>query len=84
MPRGATVNGDIWLVELGYDQTADYIGIAFTPEQRVAFVAELYDASAQCLSPQAALQALPAAVTMTRLSVPPQSIRTAVIIKPIG
>ncbi len=85
LPKGATVNGDIWLVELSYDQTADYhIGIAFTPEQRVAFVAELYDASAEGLSPQAALQALPAAVTMTRLSVPPQSIRTAVIIKPIG
>ena len=41
-PKGATVDGDIWLIELSYDQTADYhLGIAFTPQQRVAFVAEL-------------------------------------------
>lgn len=85
LPKGASVDGDIWLVELSYDQTADYhIGIAFTPQQRVAFVAELFDSSEQPISPQTALQALPSAVTMTRLSVPPQSVKTAVIIKPIG
>lgn len=60
LPKGASVDGDIWLVELSYDQTADYhIGIAFTPQQRVAFVAELFDSSEQPVSPQAALQALP-------------------------
>ena len=60
LPKGASIDGDIWLVELSYDQTADYhIGIAFTPQQRVAFVAELYDASEQGVSPQASLQALP-------------------------
>jgi hypothetical protein len=85
VPKGASVEGDIWMVELSYDQTADYpLGMAFTPQQRVAFAAELYDDNAQPLSPQAALQTLPSAVTMTRLSVPPQSVKTAVIIKPIG
>ncbi|HUA61457.1 MAG TPA: S8 family serine peptidase [Verrucomicrobiae bacterium] len=85
VPKGASVEGDIWMVELSYDQTADYhLGMAFTPQQRVAFAAELYDDGEQPLSPQSALQALPSAVTMTRLSVPPQSVKTAVIIKPIG
>ena len=85
VPKGASIEGDIWMVELSYDQTADYhLGIAFTPQQRVALAAELYDDGEQPLSPQSALQALPSAVTMTRLSVPPQSVKTAVIIKPIG
>jgi hypothetical protein len=85
LPKGASVEGDIWLIELSYDQTADYHpGMTFTPQQRVAFVAELFDAGDHPVSPQAALQALPSAVTMTRLSIPPESVRTAVIVKPIS
>jgi hypothetical protein len=85
VPSGVSVDGDIWLLELSYDQTADYhLAITFTPQQRVAFVGELFDASENQLSPQAALQAMPSAVTMTRLSIPPQSIQTAVIVKPIS
>jgi hypothetical protein len=82
LPRGSAVEGDTWLLELTYHQIADYyVGITFSPEQRVAFAAELLDDSSEPQSPQAALQALPNSVTMTRLSIPPQAVRTAVIVR---
>ena len=85
LPKGVVVDGNMWLVELSYQQIADYhLGMVFTPQQRVAFAAELFDDGEKSVSPQAALQALPAASTMTRLSIPPQSIKTPVIIRPIG
>jgi hypothetical protein len=85
LPAGVTVSGDMWLLELSYEQIADYhIGMVFTPQQRVAFAVELFDSAETPVSPQQALQALPSAVTMNRLSIPPQSIKTPVIIRPIG
>lgn len=85
LPKGVTISGDMWLLELSYEQTADYhLGMVFTPQQRVAFAAELFDEAEAPVSPQAALQALPAAVTMTRLSIPPQSIKIPVVVRPIG
>jgi hypothetical protein len=82
LPQGTSVDGDLWLLEVSYEQIAEYyVGIAFAPDQRVAFVAELFDAGTNPASPQAALQALPTNVTMTRLSVPPQKIRTPVIVR---
>lgn len=86
LPKGVTVAGDMWLLELSYEQIADYhLGMVFTPQQRVAFAAELFDnADNNPISPQTALQALPAAKTMTRLSIPPQSIKTPVVVRPIG
>jgi len=83
LAEGAQVDGDIWLMELGYDQIADYYpGMLFSPQQRVAFAAELYDRGQSMLSPQMALQALPTALTMTRLSVPPLGVKTPVVIRP--
>lgn len=85
LPQGVTVEGDMWLLELSYEQIADYhLGMVFTPQQRVAFVAELFDLGDVPISPQTAIQSLPVAITMTRLSVPPQSIKTPVVIRPIG
>jgi hypothetical protein len=85
LPKDVTVDGDMWLLELSYEQIADYhLGMVFTPQQRVAFAAELFDRTDVPVSPQAALQALPAAITMTRLSIPPQSIKTPVVVRPIG
>ncbi|MBK5295159.1 MAG: S8 family serine peptidase [Acidobacteriia bacterium] len=85
LPKGVVVDGDMWLVELSYEQIADYhLGMVFTPQQRVAFAAELFDDTDTPIGPQAALHALPAASTMTRLSIPPQSVKTPVIIRPIG
>ena len=75
----------MWLLELSYEQIADYhLGMVFTPQQRVAFAIELFDNANNPVSPQVALQALPAAQTMSRLSIPPQSIKTPVVVRPIG
>lgn len=85
LPKGVSVEGDMWLLELSYEQVADYhLGMVFTPQQRVAFAAELFDAGPAAVSPQAALVSLPAARTMTRLSMSPQPIQAPVIVRPIG
>jgi len=82
LPKDTSVEGDIWLLELGYDQIADYYpALTFAPQQRVAFAAELIDDGDDPISPQRAIQALPISLTMTRLSVPPQTIKTAVILR---
>jgi len=74
--------GDMWLLELSYDEIAPYPPATdFEPRQRVAFAAELFDRSATPLDPQGAMQALPIARTMTRLSVQPASIRTPIILR---
>jgi len=85
LPKDAILNGDDWLLELSYDQIADYYpGMEFSPQQRVAFAAELYDDAEEPLSPHGFLQALPSAVTMSRLSIPPQGVKTPVVIRPLG
>ena len=85
LPKGVSVEGNMWLLELSYEQIADYhLGMVFTPQQRVAFAAELFDMSDNPVSPQMTLQALPAAQTMTRLSIPPQSVKIPMVIRPIG
>jgi hypothetical protein len=81
LPKGVKVEGDIWLIELSYDQIADYhSAITFNPQQRVA---EIYDDSDAPESPQSAVQALPAALTMTRLSVQARPIASPVVVRPI-
>jgi hypothetical protein len=83
LPKDETVQGDVWLLELSYEQIGDYhAGITFTPQQRVAFAAEIFDAGENTTSPQMAIQSMGSAVTMSRLSIPPQAIRTPVVIKP--
>lgn len=85
LPKDLAVDGNMWLLELSYEQIADYhLGMVFTPQQRVAFAAELVDFAPDPISPQLALQALAAANAMTRLSVAPQLIRTPVVIRPVG
>ena len=79
---GQVPSSDSWVLELNYQQLSEYYpGIDFTPQQRVAFAAELFDDSPTPFSPQALLQALPAAATMIRLSVPPTAVRNPVIIR---
>ncbi len=85
LPRDETVQGDVWLLELSYEQIGDYhAGITFTPQQRVAFAAEILDAGESATSPQMAIQSMGSAVTMSRLSIPPQAIKTPVVIKPLS
>jgi hypothetical protein len=82
LPAGVSITGDMWMLGISYKQIADYYpGIDFSPQQRVAFAAELFDESEHPESPQPALQALPIAASMNRLSIPPAIVRMPVIIK---
>jgi hypothetical protein len=53
----------------------------FDPWQRVAFAAELFDQGESQAYPQAAMQALPGAPLMTRLSIQPQTIRSPILLR---
>jgi len=82
LPENIIPEDDMWVLELNYEEIAEYYpGIDFTPHQRVAFAAELFDDSDHNSSPQALLQSLPAAATMIQLSAPAATVRTPVIIK---
>ena len=82
LPSGVSIQGDTWLIELSYEQTADYYpGMDFSPQQRTAFAAELWDDSEKPVSPQGAVQALPVSQTMTLLSVPPTVVRAPVVLR---
>lgn len=82
IPDDIKIDGDMWLLELAYEQIADYFpGMTFSPQQRVSFAAELFDAGETPVSPQAALQSLPIAETMNRLSIPSAVVRTPVILR---
>ena len=74
--------GDMWLIELTYEEISPYpAGMDFDPRQRVAFAAELIDSGESHADPQAAMQALPSAPLMTRLSIQPQEIRSPIVLR---
>ncbi len=76
-------DGSDWIVEVSYDQTAEYaMGIDFSPQQRVALAIELLDAGDAGESPQGHVQALPIASTLVRLAIPPVGIGVPVMIRP--
>lgn len=82
LPKGVVPADDLWLLEFSYDQAAEYYpGLAFSPQQRLAFAAELYDEAEEPASPQASLQALPVAASMVRFSAGVNAIRNPVILK---
>ena len=82
LPLHAKVEGDFWLIEIAYEQAAEYHpAMTFPPQQRVAFAAELADLGQRRLSPQPALQSLSATTTMTRLTVPPTVARLPIVLK---
>lgn len=73
--------GDLWLLELEYEEIAPYPpGMDIDPRQRVAFAAELSDLGASEIDPQAAMQSLPI-FSLNRLSIQPTPIRSPIIIK---
>jgi subtilisin family serine protease len=73
---------DLWVLELSYEEVADYLpSMAFPSQQRVAFAAELFDADSYQSSPQPFLQAMTFTKTMTRLSVIPTTTRVPVILR---
>lgn len=82
LQKGAPDDSDLWLFELKYEEVFDYPpGMDFDPRQRVAIAAELLDLGDTPIDPQPALQALPAAAAMTRLSAQPTPIRQPVILR---
>jgi hypothetical protein len=81
-PDGEEPVDDQWTLEVSYSETAPYFTtIAFTPEQRVGVVAELFDADPNGTSPQLLIQRLPVAKTMTRLSASAVTTRNPVIVR---
>src|SRR6185312_12758287 len=72
---------DLWILELSYDEAADYLpAMTFPSQQRVAFAAELIDEAPEGTSPQEVLQTMPFVNSMTRLSVPPIVARTPIVL----
>lgn len=73
---------DLWLLEFSYTEEFAYApGGDVDPQQRVAFAAELFDDAANPLDPQPAMQALPEAESMVRLSVQPAEVRSPLIVR---
>jgi len=82
LPQGVDPAEDLWLLEFSYEPAAEYYpGLTFSPQQRLAFAAELYDEAEAPASPQAALQALPVAASMVRFTAGANMIRNPVILK---
>jgi len=82
---GLVPEDDTWIVEVSYEEKAEYYpGIEFSPQQRVAFAAELVDVGEAPMSPQEAIQKLPIAATMIQLGVPRTRIANPVVIKVRG
>jgi len=73
--------GDMWLIELRYEEIAPYPPGTFSPRQRVAFTAELVDLGENPVDPQPAMQALPGIENMSRLSIQVTPIHTPIIIR---
>lgn len=68
LDQKTVVTGDDWTLTIAYAEIADSGSWQpFTPQQRVAFAAELTDESEQPVSPQAFVQALSSASTMVTL-----------------
>lgn len=76
------LTGDLWLLEISYEQIAEYSKLMeFSPQQRIGLALELRDASEVEESPQAAVQAMPISESMTRLSVQTDRIQVPVIVR---
>jgi hypothetical protein len=81
--KGFGPNGDAWLLEVSYVEIAAYTAtVEFSPHQRVGIAMELVDHGERSVSPQAAMLALPQAVTMTRLTVPENRVANPIVVRP--
>ncbi len=82
LPQGVVPADDLWLLEFSYEPAAEYYpGLTFSPQQRLAFAAELYDNAENPVSPQSTLQALPDAASMVRFTQGANVIRNPVILR---
>jgi hypothetical protein len=74
--------GDMWLVELAYEELfPPPPGMVFDPRQRVAFAAELVDEGEDPVDPHPAMQALPIASSLIRLSAIAQAVQSPIIVR---
>ena len=79
----APPDSDFWVLEISYREIAEYTAtIDFSPHQRVGIAMELVDEGDLPASPQHAMQALPQAITMTRLTVPENRIANPIVVRP--
>jgi hypothetical protein len=77
-----TPDGDIWMLEISYKEIGAYVATTdFSPHQRVGIVMELEDRGERPVSPQPAMQALPQALTMTRLPIPENRIANPIVVR---
>jgi hypothetical protein len=82
VPDNVVPTDDLWILEFSYQQVAEYYpAIDFSPQQRLAFAAELYDDGEYPVSPQPMIQALPVAATMNRFSMATNVIRNPIVLK---
>ncbi len=83
IPNDQTVQSDEWLIDLSYDEIAEYYpGMDFTASQRVGVAMELFDAAEDApVSPQQYVQALKISSTMTHLSAIKTPVRQPVVIR---
>ena len=82
MPKRSEYCSAVAQLPFTYEEIAPYPPATdFDPRQRVAFAAELVDQGESPVDPQTAMQALPIAPTMTRLSIQPVPIRSPIIVK---
>ncbi|MCA9058233.1 MAG: S8 family serine peptidase, partial [Planctomycetaceae bacterium] len=80
--QSTPISGDNWLVDLSYDEIAEYFApMDFTPSQRIGLAIELFDAGESQASPQPALQAMSNVQTMTHLSQIATPVRQPVVIR---
>jgi hypothetical protein len=76
-------DSDFWILEVSYKEIAEYAAtVEFSPQQRVGIALEITDRGDLPVSPQPAMQALPQAVTMTRLTIPENRIPNPVLVRP--
>ena len=79
----APPEGDFWLLEVSYEEIAEYAATTeFSPHQRVGIAMELWDEGEEPKSPQGSMQALPQALTMTRLTIPENRVPNPIIVRP--
>ena len=80
-PRETPPDGE-WVAEIRYEDVGPYPAtLLIPPQQKVALAMELFDDSEDPVSPQEAIQNLPAANTMIQLAGVPQGIQVPVKVR---
>ena len=80
---GCEPSDDLWVLEVEYEEIGEYPpAMTVSPQQRVGVALEVYDNSQAPVSPQLAVQSLPLASELIRLSILDQRIETPITVQP--